>query len=90
MYRTNDVLINGVRLSNLFNTQDNHWHDTYMNPIRSLWTMTKVLDMESLIDETLNKFTAKMDVKFADVEHNCMMDEWLGYCKKRNDSCHLN
>ncbi|TVY47545.1 Cytochrome P450 monooxygenase [Lachnellula occidentalis] len=79
MYRPNDVLINGVRLSNLFNTQDNDWHDTYMNPIRSLWTMTKVLDMESLIDETLNRFTTKLGAKFADVGNKCMMDEWLGY-----------
>lgn len=27
MYQPNDALIEGHRLSNLFNTQDNAWHD---------------------------------------------------------------
>ena len=85
MYRPNDVLINGMRISNVFNTQDNDWHDKYMKPIRGLWTMTKVLDMESLIDETLNKFIDKLGAKFANngpsSDTICPMDEWLGYCK---------
>jgi hypothetical protein len=88
MYKPNDVLINGMRMSNVFNTQDNAWHDKYMKPIRGLWTMTKVLGMESLIDETLSKFTNKLGAKFADgsnVGKVCMMDEWLGYCKDHDD-----
>lgn len=77
-----------MRLSNIFNTQDNVWHDKYMKPIRGLWTMTKVLEMESLIDETLSKFTTKLGAKFADGSNAgkiCMMDEWLAYCKNHND-----
>lgn len=88
MYKPNDVLINGMRMSNVFNTQDNAWHDKYMKPIRGLWTMTKVLGMESLIDETLSKFTNKLGAKFADgskAGKACMMDEWLGYCKDHDD-----
>lgn len=84
MYRPNDVLINGMRISNIFDTQDNHWHDKYMKPIRGLWTMTKVLEMESLIDETLSKFISKLGSKFAEGSNAgkvCMMDEGLGYCK---------
>lgn len=84
MYRPNDVLINGMRLQNIFNTQDNEWHDKFMKPIRGLWTMTKVLEMESLIDETLSKFCDKLSSKFVDGANagkTCMMDEWLGYCK---------
>ncbi|KAI1498837.1 benzoate 4-monooxygenase cytochrome P450 [Biscogniauxia marginata] len=82
MYRPNDVLVNGQRISNLFNTQDNVWHNKFMKPIRGLWTMTKVLEVESLIDETLSKFTTKLGEKFADgtrPANICPMDDWLGY-----------
>ncbi|KAI0600135.1 benzoate 4-monooxygenase cytochrome P450 [Biscogniauxia sp. FL1348] len=81
MYRPNDVLINGQRISNLFNTQDVAWHSKFMKPIRGLWTMTKVLEAESLVDETLNKFISKLGHKFADGTKSkvCPMDEWLTY-----------
>lgn len=84
MYKPNDVLMNGTRMSNLFNTQDNAWHDKYMKPIRGLWTMTKALDLEPLIDETIQKFTSKLDAKFvngSDGSKTCMMDDWLGFCE---------
>ncbi|KAI6905698.1 hypothetical protein KC318_g2685 [Hortaea werneckii] len=42
MYRPNDVSIDGQRLSNIFNAQDNGWHDQAMKPIRGLWSMTKL------------------------------------------------
>ncbi|ORY65879.1 benzoate 4-monooxygenase cytochrome P450 [Pseudomassariella vexata] len=83
MYRVNDVLIKGQRISNIFNTQDNVWHDKVMKPIRGFWTMTKVLEVEGLIDETLSKLTEKLDAKFAnepgDSSKVCMMNDWLGY-----------
>lgn len=83
MYQPNDALIEGHRLSNLFNTQDNAWHDKYMKPIRSFWTMTKVLDIEPLIDETLIRLISKLDEKFVSKSTAtgkvCMMDDWLGY-----------
>ncbi|KAJ5133982.1 hypothetical protein N7448_000997 [Penicillium atrosanguineum] len=82
MYRPNDVLIEGHRLSNLFNTQDDDWHDQNIRPIRSLWSMTKVLEYEPLIDETLNKFVAKLAAKFVDGANAgtiCPADEWIGF-----------
>lgn len=85
MYRPNDVLIEGHRLSNLFNTQDEVWHDQNIRPIRGLWGMTKVLEYEPLIDETLNKFVEKLAAKFVDGENAgtvCPADEWIGFCKK--------
>lgn len=84
MYRPNDVRLNGKRLSNLFNTQDNDWHDKYINPIRKLWTMTALLKMEPLIDDTLSKLTDKLSANFADEPNTgktCMMDDWLAFCK---------
>lgn len=53
MYRTNDVLIEDHRFSNLFNSNE------HIRPIRGLWSMTKVLEYEPLIDETITKFVGK-------------------------------
>lgn len=86
MYRPNDVLINGQLLSNVFNTQDENWHSKYMRPIRGFWTMTKVLDYEPLIDETLVKFLGRLGSDFAEGNNtgkSCPGDEWLSYCKRR-------
>jgi hypothetical protein len=83
MYHPNDVLLNGVRMSNLFNTPDEDWHFKQIRPIRNLWTMTKVLDYEPLIDETLDKFVDQLAAKFVDgtnVGKICAIDEWLAYC----------
>lgn len=60
MYRTNDVLIEDHRLSNLFNSNE------HIRPIRCLWSMTKVLKYEPLIDETITKFVGKLAQKFVD------------------------
>ncbi|KAJ6002801.1 hypothetical protein N7451_005348 [Penicillium sp. IBT 35674x] len=82
MYRPNDVLIEGHRLSNLFNSQDEEWHDQNIRPIRGLWSMTKVLDYEPLIDETLIKFVDKLALRFVDGENAgkvCPADEWIGF-----------
>jgi hypothetical protein len=90
MYRPNDVLINGQLMSNVFNTQDEEWHKKYMRPIRPFWTMTKVLDMEPLIDETLVKFMEKLGKKFADAENEnkvCKGDDWVTYCKSPSQQC---
>ena len=84
MYRPNDVLINGQRLSNVFNTQDEDWHTKYMRPIRGFWTMTKVLEYEPLIDETLVKFMERLGKDFATGENErkiCPGADWLSYCE---------
>lgn len=84
MYQPNDVLLEGHRISNLFSTQDEEWHSQNIKPIRGLWTMTKVLDYEPLIDETLTKFVNKIAQKFVDGDKAgtiCPADEWIGYCR---------
>jgi len=89
MYRPNDVLIDGHRLSNLFNTQDEDWHNQNIRPIRGLWSMTKVLQYEPLIDETLNKFVDKLAARFVDGANAgtvCPADEWIGFCKFEIDA----
>lgn len=87
MYRPNDVLINSQRLSNLFNTADEDWHTKFMRPIRGFWTMTKVLEYETLIDETLIKFMDRIGKDFTEgvnAEKVCPAGEWLGYCRSCN------
>ncbi|KAJ5949664.1 hypothetical protein N7454_001248 [Penicillium verhagenii] len=82
MYWPNDVLIEGHRLSNLFNTQDEDWHNQNIRHIRGLWSMTKVLEYEPLIDETLTKFVDKLALRFVDGENAgkvCPADEWIGF-----------
>ncbi|KAJ5231522.1 uncharacterized protein N7469_006110 [Penicillium citrinum] len=82
MYRPNDVLIEGHRLSNLFNSQDEDWHNQNIRPIRGLWSMTKVLEYEPLIDETICKFVGKVASKFVDGENAGKVwpaDEWIGF-----------
>lgn len=81
MYRPNDVLIGKQRLSNLFNTSDNVWHDIHMKPIRGFWTMSKVLSVEPFVDETLQLLVKKLDDKADMGKNTVMMDEWLGYCQ---------
>jgi hypothetical protein len=84
MYRPNDVLLQGHRLSNLFNTQDEDWHNQNIRPIRSLWTMTKVLEYEPLIDETLIRFVDKLALRFVDGDsagNICPVDKWIGFCE---------
>ncbi|CAG8033226.1 unnamed protein product [Penicillium nalgiovense] len=82
MYRPNDVLLEGHRLSNLFNTQDEDWHNQNIRPIRSLWSMTKVLEYEPFIDETITKFVDKLALRFVDGGNAgkvCPADEWIGF-----------
>ncbi|CAI7588358.1 unnamed protein product [Penicillium manginii] len=82
MYRPNDVLIEGHRMSNLFNSQDEDWHNQNIRPIRGLWSMTKVLEYEPLIDETIAKFVEKVALKFVDGDNAgtvCPADDWIGF-----------
>ncbi|KAJ5342086.1 hypothetical protein N7541_011210 [Penicillium brevicompactum] len=82
MYRPNDVLLEGHRLSNLFNTQDEDWHNQNIRPIRGLWSMTKVLEYEPFIDETISKFVDKIALRFVDGDcagKVCPADEWIGF-----------
>ncbi|KAK2594760.1 hypothetical protein QQS21_007507 [Conoideocrella luteorostrata] len=83
MYRVNDVLVNGQRVPNIFNTQDEAFHAKYSKPIGGFWSEKKVLELEPLMDETILAFVNKLGSTFADgSEHAdsiCMMDDWLAY-----------
>ncbi|KAJ5281445.1 hypothetical protein N7478_006817 [Penicillium angulare] len=62
--------------------KDEDWHNQNIKPIRGLWSMTKVLEYEPLIDETISKFVDKLSLRFVDgVNANkiCPADEWIGF-----------
>ena len=84
MYRVNDVVVNGQRMPNIFNTPDKTFHAKYSNPIRGFWSMTKILDMEPLMDDTLRELVDVLTTRFATASSSssmtpCMMDDWLTY-----------
>lgn len=79
----NDVLINGKRLANVFNTRDLAWHSQQIKPISKFFSMSRLMDIEPLLDVTINMLTSKLDEKFVDGPSKgkvCMMDDWLGWC----------
>ena len=81
MYKPGDTLSDGHRIANVFNTQDEEWHNQNIAPIRSMWGMTKLLEYEPLFDETLMKLVDRFMSKYVDTGKVCHIDEWMGYCK---------
>ncbi|KAJ4135031.1 hypothetical protein NW768_004641 [Fusarium equiseti] len=79
MYRPNDVLVNGQRIQNIFNTQDEDFHTKYTKPIRGFWTLPKMLEAEPLMDETLCELITHLDRRFATTGYVCKMDDWVSY-----------
>ncbi|WAO88678.1 Hypothetical protein NCS54_00603600 [Fusarium falciforme] len=82
MYMINDVLINGKRLANIFNTRDLAWHAQQIKPISKFFSMSRLIDIEPLLDVTMNMLTSKLNEKFVDGPSKgkmCMMDDWLGW-----------
>jgi hypothetical protein len=81
MYNVNDVVVNGVRLKNLFSTQDEKWHSTYIRPIKGLYSMTKVQDMEPGVDVAINMLVDKLRKRFVDKGLPCEMANYLQFCR---------
>lgn len=79
MYTVNDVLVGKQRLSNIFGTRDDRWHDQQVNPIRPFFTMTKLLDLEPLMDATVCKLVAKLENGYNSGK-TCNMDDWMNWC----------
>lgn len=92
MYRVNDVLIEGHIIQNVFNTADHEFHSKFTKPIGGFWTLSKVLELEFLMDETLDKFVDILCKRFVDGDKAgtvCMMDDWLTYCMMLSNKTHM-
>lgn len=81
MYNVNDVVVGGVRLKNLFSNQDEKWHSTYIRPIKNLYSMTKVQDVEGNVDATINLFLDQLRQRFSSTGDLCEMTDWINFCE---------
>lgn len=83
MYKVNDVIMNGTRISNLFSTLDENWHTAKIKPIKSLYSMSRVLDVECGVDKSINAFTKKLQELFIDGPQPAVCDigDWMLYCE---------
>ncbi|KAJ5692601.1 cytochrome P450 [Penicillium macrosclerotiorum] len=79
MYNVNDVLVGGNRLSNLFSSQDEKWHSTYIRPVKNLYSMSKVQDVETTMDITINLFFDKLRERFVRTDKPCEMSDWINF-----------
>ncbi|KAI9896840.1 hypothetical protein N3K66_007862 [Trichothecium roseum] len=95
MYRPNDLLVQGQRIPNIFNTRDEAFHAKYTKPIGGFWTLSRVLELEPLLDETTSLFVDELTRRFDPHHHHqqeqqqqkqqnpaaqvCQMDEWIAY-----------
>lgn len=84
MYMVNEVLTDdGQRMTDVFSARDEAVHGQHSKPIRGLWSMNKLLEQESYVDETITAFTNRLGEEFADRDGDkgvCPMDDWLAYC----------
>lgn len=74
-----DSRVNGKRVANLFTSRDEKWHMTVLRPVRPLYSMTQVLDMENLIDTTINLLCEKLDERFVQQGKPCDMADYIMY-----------
>lgn len=81
MYSVNDVIVSGKRVSNLFGTTDEKWHATVIRPVKSLYSMTKVQDVEHCVDAVINLYLEKPQERFVSTGKPCDMADYILYCK---------
>lgn len=85
MTTPNDAVVNGQRVSNLFSIRDEGWHSRSIKPIRGLYNMTKVLDMEAHVNRTLEHFMSVLEERFikgAKSSKPVDMAEYIPFCER--------
>jgi hypothetical protein len=86
MYASNDVVVNGVKTSNVFATTDHAWHTKMVKPLRNMGTVTKTLvNCEVPVDDTIALLCTQMD-KMASEGATVRMEKWLLYCPPSYDA----
>ncbi|KAJ5203779.1 cytochrome P450 [Penicillium cinerascens] len=79
MYNVNDVIVSGTRFKNLFSNQDEKWHSTFIRPVKSLYSMSKVQDVEHNVDITIELLLEKLRERFVRPGKPCEMSEYIGF-----------
>ena len=80
-YMPNDVLVNGIRVSNLFSTRDEQFHNTAVKPVRGLYSMTTSTSLEPHVDRMLELFTHTLDERFENGKKAVDMADYLPFCE---------
>lgn len=79
LYSVADVKMNGQRMPHLFSARDREWHERVRRPVAPIYSMTKILELESRIDQTI-KVLAKC-LNSASVQTgrgaSCPFDLWI-------------
>lgn len=81
MYKTSNVVVDGKRKTNIFNSQDANWHAEMISPIRNIWGMTKILDEEPHVDEVISNLVDKFTNKYVNSHQVCLIEDWMTYCE---------
>lgn len=81
MYNVNDAVVGGVRLKNLFSSQDEKWHSTYTRPIKTMYSMSRVQEVEENVDITINLLLEKLRAQFVGTDKSCEMTDWINFCE---------
>lgn len=81
MYNVNDVIVSGTRFKNLFSNQDEKWHSTFIRPVKSLYSMSKVQDVEHNVDITIEMLLEKLRERFVRPGKPCEMSDYIGFCE---------
>lgn len=79
MYPVNDVIISGNRIKNIFSHQDEKWHSKFIRPVKGLYSMSKVQDMEPALDVAINLLLDKLRERFVRPGRICEMSDYLNF-----------
>ena len=69
--------------SHIFSVQNEAAHAAMRRPIASAYSMTTLVEYESLVDDCINKFLERLESEYAgdaDVSMECDIHRWVQYC----------
>ncbi|KAF2864175.1 cytochrome protein [Piedraia hortae CBS 480.64] len=78
-YPVQQAVSKGERLQSLFSTQDEAYHARYKRCINAAFSMTTIVQYESLVDSTLKVFMRETDRRYASTGAECDLSTWMQY-----------
>ncbi|KAH8659369.1 cytochrome P450 [Tricladium varicosporioides] len=76
-YAGNDAKMGTMIIENVFSTRSNETHAQKLKPISKFYKMSNLLEIESLVDETIRSFCICLEDRFIEKEKTCKMNEYL-------------
>ena len=66
-------------MATIFGSRDEDWHTEMVRPIKRLYTMPSVRQVEPLFDRTIQVFLEKLNDHFVSKKKPCPIDRWLHF-----------